>query len=327
VTPACGPNPSKAKGMARLVAPVTAFLLYAACVLSACPQAPTVPPATNKSVASERVVISIGDEKITDGDFERLVAAMPPEYRKYYSGPGKHLLPQYIIRMKILSAQAVKEGVANHPDVVRAIEIARESILTDAEQKHIEEGITVNDQELRDLYEKKKEFFAEVRISHILIRTENATFKSDDPSHPGLPDAEARKKLEEIRKQILAGADFAEMAKKYSEDATTSASGGDMGVIHPDRVVPPIIEAAHSLSPGQVSDLIATPSGFEIIKVEQKRTIPFEEAKPGLESQVRQSKASAVVQHIEDEYHVVIDKEFFGEPAGNQNPAALPGSR
>ncbi|MGD0125028.1 MAG: peptidylprolyl isomerase [Terriglobia bacterium] len=315
-----------ANGIARLVAPVTAFLLSAASVVSACPQAPVVPSAIDKSAVSERVVISIGDEKITDRDFEQLIAAMPPEYRKFYSGPGKHLLPQYIIRLKILSAQAVKEGLANHPDVVRAIEISRESVLTGAEQKHIEEGITVNDQELRDRYEKNKESFEEVRVSHILIRTENATFKPDDPSHPGLPDADARKKLEEIRKQILAGADFAEMAKKYSEDAATVASGGDMGVIRPDRVVPPIIEAAHSLSPGQVSDLITTPYGVEIIKVEQKRTIPFEEAKPSLESQVRQSKASAVIQQIEDEYHVVIDKEFFGEPAANQNPAAPPRS-
>jgi parvulin-like peptidyl-prolyl isomerase len=315
-----------ANGIARLVAPVTAFLLSAASVVSACPQAPVVPSAIDKSAVSERVVISIGDEKITDRDFEQLIAAMPAEYRKFYSGPGKHLLPQYIIRLKILSAQAVKEGLANRPDVVRAIEISRESVLTGAEQKRIEEGITVNDQELRDRYEKNKESFEEVRVSHILIRTESATFRPDDPSHPGLPDAEARKKLEEIRKQILAGADFAEMAKKHSQDAATSASGGDMGVIRPDRVVPPIIEAAHSLSPGQVSDLITTPYGVEIIKVEQKRTIPFEEAKPSLESQVRQSKASAVVQHIEDEYHVVIDKEFFGEPAANQNPAAPPRS-
>ena len=313
--------------MPRLVAATTAFLLYAVCVRSACAQSPIVPPAPDKSAAGERVVISIGDEKITERDFEGLIRAMPPDYRKFYSGPGKHLLPQYIIRMKVLSAQAVKEGLANNPDVARAIEIARESVLVDAEQKHIQQGITVNDQELRDRYEKNKESFEEVRVSHILIRTENATFRSDDASHPGLPDAEARKKLEDIRKQILAGADFGEMAKKYSEDAATSASGGDMGVIRPDRVVPPIIEAAHSLSPGQVSDLITTPYGVEIIKVEQKRSISFEEAKPSLEAQVRQSKASAVIQQIEGEYHVVIDKEFFGEPAGNQNPAAPPGSR
>ena len=312
--------------MARLAALVTAFLLYAVRVLSAYPQAPIVPPAGGESAASERVVIQIGDEKITESDFEKLLAAMPPEYRKFYSGPGKHLLPQYIIRMKILSAQAVKDGLANRPNVVRAMEIAREGILTDAEQKHIEEGITVNDQELRDLYEKKKESFEEVHVSHILIRTESAAFKSDDPSHPGLPDAEARKKIEDIRKQILAGADFRELAQKYSEDAATSASGGDLGVIHPERVVPPIIEAARSLTAGQVSDIITTPSGFEIIKVEQKRAIPFEEAKSRLESQVRQSKASAVVQHIEDGYHVVIDKDFFAGPAANPAPATAPRS-
>jgi len=77
-----------ANGMARLVAPVTAFLLSAASVLSARPQAPVVPSATDKSAVSERVVISIGDEKITDRDFEQLIAAMLRNTANFTVGRG-----------------------------------------------------------------------------------------------------------------------------------------------------------------------------------------------------------------------------------------------
>ena len=285
------------------------------------PQAST--PAPTQTLPDDRVVLAVGDQKMTAAEVERIVQALPPDYRAFYSGPGKRRLAVYILRMKLLSSEAIKQKLDQQPEVSNAIEVARESILADAAQKHIGQGITISDQQLRDVYEKNKVQFEEDRAAHILIRTRSAPLKSGDPSQPGLPDAEARKKLEDIRKQILAGADFAQMAKQYSQDSATAASGGDMGILERDKIVPPIIEAARSLSPGQVSDLIATPSGFEIVKVEEKRVIPFEEAKPGLESQIRQSKANEIVQHLMEASGAFIDEDFFSGSA-NQNPPVSP---
>jgi parvulin-like peptidyl-prolyl isomerase len=282
----------------------------------------TSTPKATQSPSNDRVVLSIGDQKMTAADVGKIIEALPPDYRAFYSGQGKRRLAVYILRMKLLSSEAVKEKLDQQPEVARAIEVARESILADAAQKHISQNITVSDQELHDAYEKNKTQFEEVRVAHILIRTRSAPFKSGDPSQPGLPDAEARKKLEDIRKQILAGADFAQMAKQYSEDSATASSGGEMGVLERNKTVPPIIQAAHALSPGQVSDLLATPSGFEIIKLEQKRVIPFEEAKPGLESQIRQSKANDDIQHLMEAAGAFIDQDFFSGSTNQNNPNA-----
>jgi len=315
------------KGLPKLVS-----LLILQMALFAWPQrAASAPQATPtpkaQSVPGERVVLSIGDQKMTAAEVENLIQALPPAYRAFYSGSGKRLLAAFIVRMKVLSAEAIKQKLDQQPDVALALENARESILADAAQKHIEEGITVSDQELRELYQKDKSLSEEVRIAHILIRTDDAALKSGDPSHPGLPVPEARKKLEDIRKQILAGADFAQMAKQYSEDAATAAYGGEMGFIQRDKVVPPIVNAAYALEPGQVSDLVATPSGFEIIKVEEKHTKPIEEVKPALESQIRQSKANAIVQHFMEESAAFIDQEFFAAGhAPEQNPPSSPPS-
>ena len=282
-------------------------------------------PKASQPIPNDRVVLSVGDQKVTAGEVEQIIQALPPDYRAFYSGQGRRRLAVYILRMKLLSSEAIKEKLDQQPEVARAIAVARESILADAAQKHIAQDITVSDQELRDIYEKNKAQFEEDRVAHILIRTRSAPIKSGDPSQPGLPDAEARKKLEDIRKQILGGADFAQMAKQYSDDSTTAAAGGDLGILDRNKIVPPIIEKAHALSPGQVSDLIATPSGFEIIKVEEKRVIPFEEAKPGLESQFRQSKANEAVQHLLEASGAFIDQDFFSD-SPNQNPAAPPPS-
>jgi hypothetical protein len=253
---------------------------------------------------------------MTAADVENFIQALPPDYRAFYSGQGKRALPANIVRVKVLTAEAIKQKLDQQPQTALAIAIARESILAEAARKHIEEGIPVSEQELREFYQKDKTQSEEVRIAHILIRTENAPLKSGDPSHPGLPESEARKKLTDIRKRILAGADFAQMAKQYSEDGATAASGGDMGVVQRDKIIPPIVNAAHALEPGQVSDILATPFGLEIIKVEEKRTKPFEEVRQALEAQYRESKTREIVQRLVDQNQVFIDQEFFsGQPA------------
>ncbi len=80
--------------------------------------------------------------------------------------------------MKVLAAESVKEKLDEQPEVARAIQIARESILADAARKHIEQGISVSDQELQELYRKDKALSEEVRIGHILIRTEDAPMRT-----------------------------------------------------------------------------------------------------------------------------------------------------
>lgn len=277
-----------------------------------------------ESASGERVVLTIGNQKMTADDVEKFIRALPPNLRAFYSGQGKRLLPASIARMKVLSAEAIKEKLDQQPEVALAIEIARESIQADAAQEHFEEGITVSDQELRDLYQKDKALSEEVRVRHILIQTEDAPLKSSILIHAPLSEPEARKKLEDIRKQILAGADFTQMAKQYSEDEATAASGGDMGVLQRDKVVPAIVNAANSLEPGQVSGILVTPSGLEIIQVVGKRAKPFEEVKPELEAKLRESKAATVIQHLTDEYHVVVDQEFFAGPPAKQGPGPSP---
>jgi len=290
--------------------------------VSAAPQAAS--PQKAQSVPGERVVVTIGDQKMTAAEVEKFIQALPSDYQSFYGGPGKYLLPQYLVQMRILTAEAIKQKLEERPEVAQAIEIARASILVDAFRKHLEQSVTVSDQELQDLYQKQKTQIEQVRVGRILLRTKEAVFKSPDTAHPVLAEAEARKKLEGIRKQILAGADFAQMARQYSEDAATAPSGGDAGYIKRDQAIPVIVDAAYSLQPGQVSGILTTPFGLEIIKVEDKRTQPFEEAKPSLESQLRQSKANEAIQRLTQQYHVVIDQEYFGTPPANQPSPASP---
>lgn len=78
---------------------------------------------------------------------------------------------------------------------------------------------------------------------------------------------EARARAQEARGKILGGADFAAVAKAYSDDAS-GARGGDLGGFEDGTMVKPFEDAVHALKVGELSDLVETPFGFHVIQRE-----------------------------------------------------------
>lgn len=90
---------------------------------------------------------------------------------------------------------------------------------------------------------------------------------------PTLDDAQAQAKLEELRKQILAGADFATLAKQYSEDPGSASNGGDLGWLDPGATVPAFQQQMDKLQPGQISQPFKSQFGWHIVQVLGRRTV------------------------------------------------------
>jgi peptidyl-prolyl cis-trans isomerase SurA len=95
---------------------------------------------------------------------------------------------------------------------------------------------------------------------HILIKTNEI-----------VTDAEATRRLNDLRGRILNGAaDFGELAKLHSDDLSAS-KGGDLGWLNPDDTVPEFERAMNALKPGEVSEAIASPFGWHLISVIERR--------------------------------------------------------
>ncbi|MCL5031335.1 MAG: peptidylprolyl isomerase [Bacteroidetes bacterium] len=80
-----------------------------------------------------------------------------------------------------------------------------------------------------------------------------------------------KEKAEAILDSLKHGADFAEMAKKYSEDPGSAAAGGDLGWVGKGVFYPEFEAAAFALKPGELSDVVESPVGFHIIQMIEKR--------------------------------------------------------
>lgn len=126
--------------------------------------------------------------------------------------------------------------------------------------------IEPTDQELSAYLEEHRDEYdtpEQVHARHILIRVPENASETEI--------AQAKKQIEDIKKEIENGADFAELAKKYSQDSGSAPNGGDLGFFQRGQMVQEFEDAAFALEPGQVSEPVRTQFGFHLIKVEEKK--------------------------------------------------------
>jgi peptidyl-prolyl cis-trans isomerase D len=150
--------------------------------------------------------------------------------------------------------------------------------------------VAVTDRDIDLYYQDHREEFRqeeEACASHILIKV-----KAGETGE-GHPEAEARQIAQGLLDQVKAGADFAALAKKSSEDQGSAQNGGDLGCFPPGRMVPEFDDAVFALAPGQVSDLVKTSFGYHIIRLASKRestVLPLAQVKERIRASVTDSK-------------------------------------
>ncbi|MGD2069027.1 MAG: peptidylprolyl isomerase [Gemmatimonadota bacterium] len=136
---------------------------------------------------------------------------------------------------------------------------------------------TISDDELRTLYEAEGSG-VEVHARHILVAfPQNATSQAQIDS--------VRRLAGELRDRALAGEDFAALAREFSDDPGSASRGGDLGYFPRGEMVKPFDEAAFALQPGEISDVVETPYGYHVIRVEDRRVPDFDEVRQRIRGQ------------------------------------------
>jgi peptidyl-prolyl cis-trans isomerase C len=266
---------------------------------------------------ADPVIVSAGTVTIRKSDFEAAVKTLPAEYQTYAMGPGKKQFADDYLRMKLLAAEGMKNNLDKSPVVTKQLELMRENLVATEELKKIEGAITVTDAEVKKAYDDNKKDYEQVKARHILV-----AFKGSPAAQKGkkpLTEAEAKAKADDLRKKLVAGADFAEMAKKESDDTESGKNGGDLGAFSHGQMVPEFEQAAFNAKVGEITPAVKTQFGYHIIKVEEKVSTGLDAAKPQLEKTIRQKKVKDQLDAMKTAAKPTFNDAYFATPAA---PAA-----
>ncbi|MFQ5912797.1 MAG: peptidylprolyl isomerase [Nitrospinota bacterium] len=281
------------------------------------------------AVVIDRIVAVVNKDIITLSEVQEAGKAEFTKLRKRYGGQRLKNKMEEVQRKYLdllitrrLQVHRAKEMNLSSTDteVDRALEdVKRRNQLTDKKLEVLlkQEGLTLNDyrqrigeeilvrkvvnlevrsrvsvtpEEVRAYYDSHMSEFVppeQLRARHILFLT---------PANTGASVERAKRAAaEEVLAKIRAGADFAEMARRYSQDPSASR-GGDLGVIRRGEVLPNFERTLFAMKESQVSDVVRTRAGFHIIKLDKRLTQkpkPFSELEARIRNKIFREKAEA----------------------------------
>ncbi len=287
-----------------------ALLAIAPCIAWAEQTAPSLDPETPLIKGSEVTV--------TVADYQQALLALLPEQRHAIqrdSEQGQQLLFE-IYTERMLEREARRRGLDQQADIqARLVQVPRK-ILVNAIVEQERAALPSPDFTAlaEEYYLTHKEKYVQperIQVAHILW-----SLKCDCEDSDGAKRAQAETVLQELRK----GADFAELAKKYSDDKGSAAKGGDLGqwFTRDGQLIKPFEDIAFALSePGALSDVIKTEYGYHIIRLiahEPAGTQNFEQVKGQIIDELAKKYRSSAQKAIVGQYY----------PAGEQfNKSAI----
>jgi peptidyl-prolyl cis-trans isomerase C len=308
--------------------------LLALLALSAVPvliaQAPvqTLPAPASPATDPSKVILTVGTQKITAGEYDDFVNSLPAQYQTYARGAGKRAFGEQIVQLTLLAAEAEKQKLDQDPKVQKEIMFQRENLLAGLMFADLQKNAKIDDAAIQKYYDEHKNDYETVTARHILIRVKGAPMQAT-AGKPELSDEEALAKAQDVRKRLVGGEDFAKVAKEVSDDSGSASMGGNLGSFKKGMMVPPFETAAFAAKVNDISEPVKTPFGYHIIQVQSHETKSLADSKSDIEGKLRPDIARQAVEALRKSTTVELDDAFFGPappaaPASATAPRAVP---
>ncbi len=228
--------------------------------------------------------LQLGDF-LTDSEVKRAFALENEQRQVRYA-----LLPlaPFTAAVKVDDARA-KAWYDAHPDDYLSKESVRLQY-AELRLENIASAISVNEEDLAAWYKQNQSRYVEAEkrhAQHILITL--------DGKKDAAADAAALAKAQAVLKEARAGADFAALAKKYSQDPGSARQGGDLGWALRGAYVPAFADKVFSMKPGEISDPVKTQFGYHIIRlaeIQAEHAKTLSDAHAQIEADYRRDRAA-----------------------------------
>jgi len=203
---------------------------------------------------------------------------------------------EFIVNKKLMAMEGREMGYADREDLKIKYDWDFDDIISHIYYaENIEKKTAVTSTQASEYYNKNKSDFTELKAQHILVKNKDLA--------------------KSLYKRVINGENFDELAKKYSEDETTKASGGNLGFFAKGVMVQEFEDAAFTLGKDEVSEPVKSTYGWHIIKVLEKRQISFDDSKDRIIKMIKEKKTKEVfdsaIAGMKKKYKVQVNKDVL----------------
>jgi len=262
--------------------------------------------------AGDPVVLTIGTIKVTKGEYEQFINALPPQIQTEAKGPNKRKVAEQYAELRMMADEARKRKIDQTPAAKIQISLQQDQMLAQMLFRDLQTTAKMDDAAVQKYYEAHKGEYEEVKARHILVRFKDSRVPLRE-GQKELSDAEALAKAQELKKKLDAGGDFVALAKTESDDTGTGAQGGDLGQFARGSMVPEFDAAAFVQPVGKVGEPVRSAFGYHLIKVEDRKSKGLAEMKDQIEKQLRPELAKQEVEAIKKANTISVDDAYFGK--------------
>ncbi|HHI87842.1 MAG TPA: hypothetical protein ENK03_02785 [Candidatus Cloacimonetes bacterium] len=265
--------------------------------------------ALGENITRENILRLLIEEKLIIEKAERDdITASDGEIQMQLERVMKNIIaqfPTYQDFLKVLQNEGLTvDGLKDRYRSQIVKQVVRDKLL----QQEVFSKIDVSEYEKRNYYETNMDSFPDrpkmVKIAEIAIKPAMGSETLD----------QALQEIEDIQEELNKGADFEELARKYS-DCPSAAQGGDLGYFSRGQMVPEFEEAAFALEIGEVSEPVLTEFGYHLIRVDDKRDGEIKARHILIEAAISDSDKEKITQLIDEVYQKLQNGADFMECA------------
>jgi peptidyl-prolyl cis-trans isomerase C len=296
-------------------------------------------PVANVEPESKKVVVFDGGD-VTLGDVQEFakqsgMGQLSPDSPQYQS-MVQQIMPQ-LVELQIAKAYAREQGITvSESEVDKQIETIKDQIYQQAKSQGMNVGREeAFDQALKQAGFTQDQLRAQLRDQLPVQKVQERVSGNTQPSQEEIQkyyeenkaaqfttpeqrcvrhilfNKDQKEKAEEVKRQLQNGADFAQLAKEYSQDPGSAEKGGDLGCLSKGDTVPSFDQAIFNAKAGEIVGPIETQFGYHIIEVtdiKQQSTQPLSQVEAQISQQLASNKQSqqfsAWVQKQKEQRHV-----------------------
>lgn len=265
--------------------------------------------------AEDPVVVVIEGKPWRRTELESMIHRLPPNVAQNFFLDKRNFLMQYALVQR-LAEMAEKAGIPEEEPHKTRLAYQRAVYLAQAEMDHAAMRIQVKPEEQQQYYEEHKQDFANARVRVIYVSFNDNPPPSKDPkAKRPRTSAEAEKLARELVEKARSGADFAALARQFSDDGETKAKGGEFRPVKPnDANLPPEIRTAiFALKPGQVSDPVRQTGGFWIFRLEDYVVPAFSDVQNQVYEALREARFRQWIEGVQKSLQIEYrDESYLG---------------